>query len=82
MTTTIELSLYPFQENFRERVRDFIKKLNDFKDLKITTGPTSTVIIGEHARVMDCLREMMEWSCANQGRSVFVAKFILDYDPS
>jgi uncharacterized protein YqgV (UPF0045/DUF77 family) len=82
MNTTIELSFYPLQEHYRELIKDFIRKLKEYKNLKITVGDTSTVIIGEHTQVMDCLKEMMEWSHTNQGRSVFVAKIILDYDPS
>ena len=82
MNTTIELSFYPFQNNYREAIKDFIRKLKEYTDLKITVGDTSTVMIGEHSYVINCLREMMEWSHENQGRSVFVAKIILDYAPS
>jgi uncharacterized protein YqgV (UPF0045/DUF77 family) len=82
MNTTIELSFYPLQEHYRELIKDFIRKLKEYKDLQITVGTTSTVMIGEHTHVINCLKEMMEWSHTNQGRSVFVAKIILDYDPS
>lgn len=82
MTTTIELSFYPFQDQYRATIKDFIRRLKEYTDLRITVGPTSTVIVGEHARVINCMKEMLEWSHASQGRSVFVAKFLLDYDPS
>ena len=82
MTTTIELSFYPFQEEYRAAIKDFIRRLKEYTDLRITVGPTSTVIVGEHARVVDCVKAMMEWSHTNQGRSVFVAKLLLDYDPA
>ena len=82
MNTTIELSFYPLQEHYREIIKDFIRKLKEYKGLKITVGVTSTVMIGEHAQVMNCMKEMMEWSHTHQGRSVFVAKIILDYAPS
>ena len=82
MNTTIELSFYPFQNNYREVIKDFIRKLKEYKDLEITVGDTSTVIIGEHDQVIHCMKEMMEWSHEHQGRSVFVAKIILDYAPS
>ncbi|MGA8178937.1 MAG: thiamine-binding protein [Desulfobacterales bacterium] len=82
MNTTIELSFYPLREHYRELIKDFIRKLKEYKGLKITVGATSTVMIGEHTQVINCMKEMMEWSHTNQGRSVFVAKIILDYDPS
>jgi uncharacterized protein YqgV (UPF0045/DUF77 family) len=72
---------YPFQENYRELIQDFVKHLERYQDLRVTVGPTSTVIVGEYARVMDCITEMLPWSYDQHGRSVFVAKFIPGYDP-
>ena len=82
MTTTIELSFYPFHDQYSEAIKDFICRLKEYTDLRITVGPTSTVLVGEHERTLECMKAMMEWSHANQGRSVFVAKLLLDYDPS
>lgn len=82
MNTTIELSFYPLQEHYRELIKDFIRKLKEYKDLQIIVGATSTVMIGEHTQVINSMKEMMEWSYTNQGKSVFVAKILLDYDPS
>ena len=81
MIVTVEISMYPFQENYRDLIRDFTRKLRDYRDLRVTTGPTSTVVIGEYASVMGCIEEMLPWSYRKHGRSVFVTKFILDYDP-
>ncbi|QYY35644.1 hypothetical protein [Ruficoccus sp. ZRK36] len=82
MITTVELSLYPLNENYRPLIKDFLKKLQACEGLQCTTGGTSTVIIGEHALVMKTLDDLMQWSIAEHGRSVFVAKFLLDYDAS
>jgi uncharacterized protein YqgV (UPF0045/DUF77 family) len=80
MVLTVEISMYPFRETYRDAIRDFVKRLNGYEGLRVTTGSTSTVIIGEYARVMDCLTEMLRWSSGEHGRAVFVAKFIPDYD--
>jgi len=80
MVITVELSMYPFQENYRELIQDFVKRLASERDLRITTGPTSTVVVGEYRRVMECITEMLAWSYGEHGRSVFVAKFISGYD--
>lgn len=82
MTTSIELSLYPLNENWKPQIKAFIQKLNEREGLRCLTGGTSTVIVGEHALVMRTLDELMRWSVAEHGRSVFVAKFLLDYDAS
>ena len=81
MVITVEISMYPFQRDYRDRIQGFVRKLEAQPDLRVTTGPTSTVIVGEHARVMACLTELLPWSYEEHGRSVFVAKFIPDYDP-
>ncbi len=43
MIITVEISMYPFQENFRDLIQDFVAKLNGYEELRVTTGPTSTV---------------------------------------
>jgi uncharacterized protein YqgV (UPF0045/DUF77 family) len=81
MTTTIELSFYPFHETYRDLIQEFIRKLDEYQDVQITAGPTSSVIVGDHDSVMNCLNETMKWSCVSHGKSVFVAKILLDYNP-
>lgn len=81
MITTVEISMYPFQEGYRELIQAFIHKLKEYEDLRIMPGPTSTVVVGEYERVVECIQEMFAWSYDEHGRSVFVTKFILDYNP-
>ena len=81
MVTTVELSMYPFREDYRDAIKGFIAKMNQCDGLKIATGDTSTVIIGECAHVMQTLSELFQWSHGEHGRAVFVAKFIPGYEP-
>lgn len=80
MILTVELSMYPFQKNYRELIKSFVDKLNGCEGIRVTTGPTSTVMVGEYERMMATLTEMMRWSHAEHGRAVFVAKLIPDTD--
>ena len=80
MFLSVELSMYPFKENYRDLIRSFVDRLNAYEGLRVTTGPTSTVIVGDYGIVMRCLSETMEWSHREHGRSVFIAKLIPDYD--
>lgn len=82
MKLTVEISLYPFREDFRDPIRGFIAKLQSYEGLRVTPGPTATVVIGEYDRVMAVLGEMFRWSHAEYGQSVFVTKFLPGYDPS
>ncbi len=81
MVVTLELSMYPFRESFTEPIHQVIDRLRGKEDLKVEPGPTSTVVFGEHERVMAALSELLAWSHAEHGRSVFVAKFLVGYDP-
>ena len=81
MMITVELTMYPLQDNYRELIKDFIARLRSEAGLKVTTGPTLSVIIGEYDRVMDSLKELIEWSHTEHGRAVFIAKFLPGYNP-
>lgn len=76
MQLTVELSMYPFNEDYKTLIKDFIVELNKRDDLTISTSLTSTMVHGEYNHVMDSLKEMIAWSYTTHGRQVFVAKFI------
>ncbi|MCB1688514.1 MAG: thiamine-binding protein [Halioglobus sp.] len=80
MIVTVDISMYPLHVNFRELVQDFIAKLESYQHLRVHPGPTSTVIIGEYASVMEAITELLAWSHSEHGQAVFVTKFILDYE--
>lgn len=81
MIMTIEMSMYPLQENYRELILDFIERLNTYAGMRIDTTATATTVTGEYRTVMSMLSEMLEWSHNTHGKAVFVTKFIPGYDP-
>ncbi|MBF8263104.1 MAG: hypothetical protein HW387_769 [Parachlamydiales bacterium] len=52
---TAELSLYPLTENHILLIKEFITRLNTYKELEINTNSISTQIVGEHSRVFDII---------------------------
>ena len=82
MKLTVDISMYPMAENYIEPIRAFIQQLNVYADLQVTTYPTSTVLVGEFAVLMDTLKDALEWSQENFGTCVFVTKFITGYEAS
>lgn len=80
MIMTAEITMYPFHEEFRPKIKAYIKRLAASDDLKITTYPTCTVLIGEYDTVMDVLKESIAWSHAELGKSVFITKFLPGYE--
>jgi uncharacterized protein YqgV (UPF0045/DUF77 family) len=80
MMVTVDISMYPLHTNFIELVQGFIKKLESHPGLRVNPGSTSTVIIGDYLHVMEAITELLAWSHREHGQSVFVTKFILDYE--
>jgi uncharacterized protein YqgV (UPF0045/DUF77 family) len=76
MQITIELSMYPFKEDYKTHIKDFIDEINKRSGMVINTFPTATLVHGEYGLVMDTLKKMIAWSYDTHGRQVFVAKFI------
>ncbi len=79
MNMMVEISMYPFNEDFKTLIKSFITKLNTYPELQTSTSATSTTIFGEYQHVMQVLTEMLAWSHAEHGRAVFVSKFIPGY---
>jgi uncharacterized protein YqgV (UPF0045/DUF77 family) len=73
--------MYPFQQDYKVPIQNFIDKLNTYKGLRINTTPTATMVTGEYESVMLMLTEMLLWSYQTHGKAVYVTKFIPDYDP-
>ena len=80
MIMTAEITMYPFHEEFKSRIKAYIRKLAASENLKVTTYPTCTVLIGEYDPVMDVLKESIAWSHAELGKSVFITKFLPGYE--
>lgn len=81
MNLMLEISMYPFNEDYKTLIKSFIVKLNTYADLRISTSATSTNISGEYQYLMKVLTDMLAWSYQEHGRAVFVSKFIPGYDP-
>lgn len=79
MQLSVELTFYPFKDNHLDAIRGTVAKLHEYTDLKVSTFPTATILVGDYDRVMDVVREVIAWSHGQYGRSVFIAKFLPDY---
>ncbi len=76
MRITVELSLYPLQDNPIPVIQDFIHDLPGAPDVDIVTNQMSTQLRGEFATVMNIVTAAIERSFAAGGHQVLVAKLI------
>ena len=83
MKISVEISMYPLDNNFGEYILNFIKRLNTYPSLSIKTNSMSTQVFGEYEEVMDAMKKEMKPVFAEKYKTVMVMKFInadLDYD--
>lgn len=79
MIMTVEITMYPFTENFVPPITAFIDRLAASQNLEVQSYPTCTVLIGDFDHIMDVLKEAMAWSHREWGKAVFVSKFLPGY---
>lgn len=80
MQLSVELTHYPFKDEHLDAIRGTVAQLNSYSDLKVTTFPTATILIGDYDRVMAVVKEVIAWSYRQYGKCVFIAKFLPDYE--
>lgn len=76
MRITVEISLYPLQENFVRGIRDFILHLREEEGLEIVSNQLSTQVRGDYHVVTDALNRCMRETMEADGTAVFVMKYL------
>jgi uncharacterized protein YqgV (UPF0045/DUF77 family) len=76
MKISLELSLYPLDNDFLSIIQDIVSRLNEDTRVKCYTNTMSTQIFGDMKDVMAVLSEIIEYSFKTYGKQVFVAKFL------
>ena len=79
LQVTIDISMYPNKEDFIPPIKGFINKINTYKNLKITTFPTSTVVQGEYEYAMNSVKETISACHKEFNNAVYVIKVIPGY---
>lgn len=83
MKLSVEISMYPLDENYEEHILNFIKKIKSYPDISSKTNSMSTQIFGEYNTVMTILQKEMKTVFEDKVKTVMVMKFInadLDYN--
>ena len=79
MQVTIDVSMYPNKQDFIPPIKGFIKTINTYSNLKITTFPTSTVVQGEYHHAMNSVKETILVCQQEFNNAVYVMKVIPNY---
>ena len=81
MKLTVEISMYPLQDNYIPPIDGIIERLNSYPELKVKTTPTCTQVVGDYDRVMGVLAAEIKHSYQTHGKAVYVTKLLPDYEP-
>jgi len=76
MQISVDLSLYPLQDEYIPVIIDFIHRVQAHEGIEVVRNQMSTQLFGECARVMAVLAEEMRHSFETHGKAVLVAKFV------
>ena len=79
MQVTIDVSMYPNKQDFIPPIKGFIKTINTYSNLKITTFPTSTVVQGEYQHAMNSVKDTILVCQKKFDNAVYVMKVIPNY---
>ena len=76
MNISVDLSLYPLQDEFIPMIIDFIHRLQQHEGVEIVRNQMSTQLFGEYDRVMAALSAELRHSFETHGMAVMIAKIV------
>lgn len=81
MRVTLEITMYPLTDGYKDSVKDFLRKLHAFKNIEIVTNGVSTQVFGEFDDVMAAYTESMKSSLESEIPIAIVSKIINSHLP-
>lgn len=77
MHLSVEISMYPLQDGYKEKIKDFLNRLNaKAGDVEVLSSNMSTRVFGEFVEVNTLLNACMQESMQRYGKIVFVCKYL------
>ena len=77
MKLTVELSLYPLQEEYIPIIQAFIEALRQHDGITLISNAMSTQICGDYGQVFALVQAELQASYQRFGKQVLVCKFIV-----
>ncbi|WP_127119134.1 hypothetical protein [Thiomicrospira sp. S5] len=76
LQASIDISMYPLQDQYCQPIIDFIESLEKRPDIRIARNAMSTQIFGDYRTLMAALTDDIETVLADQPKTVFVLKLL------
>jgi len=77
MMLSVEISMYPLQDDYKPKIKDFLDDINaQATNVEIRSSNMSTRIFGDYDEVTTLLNLAMKTSMKEFGKIVFVCKYL------
>ena len=76
MGISVEISLYPLQESYKNIILDFLDRIKSYSSITVITNNMSTRIFGDYDTVMLLLSEELKTTFARPETVVVVMKMV------
>jgi uncharacterized protein YqgV (UPF0045/DUF77 family) len=76
MKVSIEISLYPLDQNYIPPIQDFIDRLNSYAELKVVENTMSTQVYGDYEKVLSIVNKEMQCTHKATPKAAFVMKVL------
>ena len=77
MNLSVEISMYPLQNEYKEKIKAFLNDINEHaNEIEIRSSNMSTRLFGEYEAVTSLLNAAMQRSMQEFGKIVFVVKYL------
>ncbi len=76
MKASIEISMYPLDEDYGNQILGFIKSLNEHPELEVRTNSMSTQIFGEYDILMDLMKNEIKTVFSTTKTTIMVLKIV------
>ncbi len=81
MKVTLEITMYPLIDGYKEAVKDFLRRLNTYKQVEVITNGVSTQVFGEYDAVMKAYTDSLKPSLESETPIAVVSKIINSHLP-
>ncbi len=83
MKVSVEISLYPLDQNYIPPIQSFIDRLNSYEEINVIENTMSTQVYGEYTRVMEIINYEMNQTHKETPKAAFILKVLNgDLSPS
>ena len=76
MKVSVEISLYPLDQNYIPPIQAFIDRLNTYPELKVIENTMSTQVYGDYDKVFEILNSEMQRTHEQTPKAAFVMKVL------